>query len=90
MINFKLIGAAVILSAAIAGPALAQEVIQEPGAFAFYHPNGDLRIGSSAGGGTSNAMASVRSSSSRTASAATMHYARSSTRTDSRTAAAGQ
>jgi hypothetical protein len=89
MINFKLIGAAVILSAAIAGPALAQEVIQEPGAFAFYHPNGDLRIGSSAGGGTSNAMASVRSSS-RAASAATRHYARSSTRTDSRTAAAGQ
>jgi hypothetical protein len=36
MINFKLIGAAVILLAAIAGPALAQEVIQEPGAFAFY------------------------------------------------------
>ena len=88
MINFKFIGAAVILSAAIAGPALAQEVIQEPGAFAFYRPNGDLRIGSNAGG-TSNAMASVRSSSP-TASTATRHYARSSTKTDSRTAAAGQ
>lgn len=39
-------GAAVILSAAIATPALA-EVIQEPGAYAFYHPNSDLGLGSS-------------------------------------------
>jgi hypothetical protein len=45
-------GAAVILSAAIATPALAQtiqlaEVIQEPGLYAFYHPNSDLGLGSS-------------------------------------------
>jgi hypothetical protein len=42
----KILGAAVILSAAVATPALA-EVIQEPGAYAFYHPNGDLGLGSS-------------------------------------------
>jgi hypothetical protein len=42
----KILGAAVILSAAAATAALA-EVIQEPGAYAFYHPNGDLGLGSS-------------------------------------------
>jgi hypothetical protein len=42
----KILGAAVILSAAIATPALA-EVIQEPGAYAFYHPNSDLGFGPS-------------------------------------------
>jgi hypothetical protein len=47
MIRFKLFAAAVILSAAGATPVLAQAAIQEPGAFAFYHPNGDLGIGSS-------------------------------------------
>ena len=45
MTSCKSLGAALALSAALAAPALAQEVIQEPGAFAFYHPNGDLRIG---------------------------------------------
>jgi hypothetical protein len=45
MLN-KFFGAAVMLSAAIATPALA-ETIQEPGAYAFYHPNGDLGLGSS-------------------------------------------
>ena len=43
----KLFGAALILSAAVATPAAAQQAIQEPGAYAFYHPNGDLGIGSS-------------------------------------------
>jgi hypothetical protein len=58
-----------VLSAAFAGPVLAQAAIQEPGEFAFYHPNGDLlgtRSGrptgemASAGTGKSCAMATVR------------------------------
>ena len=47
MTMFKLLGSAAILSALIATPALAQHMIDEPGLFAFYHPNGDLGIGSS-------------------------------------------
>ena len=49
MTKFKLFGAALIVSAAIATPALAErlEVIQEPGLYAFYHPNGDLSLGAS-------------------------------------------
>ena len=46
MTRYKLLAAAVILSAATATPALAQAVIQEPGAYAFYHPNADLGLGS--------------------------------------------
>jgi hypothetical protein len=46
MTKLKLFGAALIMSAAVATPALA-EVISEPGLFAFYHPMGDLGIGSS-------------------------------------------
>jgi hypothetical protein len=45
MSTCKSLGTALALSAALAAPALAQEVIQEPGEYAFYHPNGDLRIG---------------------------------------------
>lgn len=45
MTSCKSLGVALALSATLAAPALAQEVIQEPGAYAFYHPNGDLRIG---------------------------------------------
>lgn len=45
MIKFGLLGAAAILSMA-ATPVLAQPVISDPGAFAFYHPDGDLGIGS--------------------------------------------
>jgi hypothetical protein len=55
MTRYKLLAAAVILSAATATPALAQAVIQEPGAYAFYHPNGDLGLGSAR---PSDAMAS--------------------------------
>ena len=55
MIKLRFLSAAVSLVAALASPALAQEVIQEPGEFAFYHPYGDLRIGSSP---AANAMAS--------------------------------
>jgi hypothetical protein len=45
MTSCKSLGAALALSAALAAPALAQEVIQEPGAYAFFYPNGDLHIG---------------------------------------------
>jgi hypothetical protein len=46
MTKFKLFSAALIVSAAIATPALAErlEAIQEPGLYAFYHPNGDLGL----------------------------------------------
>ena len=66
MTKFTLLGVATILSTALATPVLAQAVIQEPGAYAFYHPNGDLRIGSTpsqrreevvVGRGTADAMA---------------------------------
>jgi hypothetical protein len=40
----KMLGAALILSVAIATPAFA-EVISEPGNFAFFYPNGDLGLG---------------------------------------------
>jgi len=57
MTSSKLLAAAVILSAATATPALAQRMIEEPGAFAFVHPMGDLGIGSARP--AMNAMASV-------------------------------
>ena len=46
MTKRTLLGVAAILSTAIATPVLAQAVIQEPGAYAFYRPNGDLGIAS--------------------------------------------
>lgn len=46
MIRFKFLAAAAILSALSATPALAQHMVDEPGMFAFYHPNGDLGIAS--------------------------------------------
>ena len=46
MTGIKFFGAAVLL-ALIASPASAQHMIDEPGMFAFVHPNGDLGIGSS-------------------------------------------
>jgi hypothetical protein len=60
MTSFKLFGAALVLSAIAMVPVSAQEAIQEPGAYAFYHPNGDvLRSGAPS---SSNAMAqSLRS-----------------------------
>jgi hypothetical protein len=42
MSRFKLFSVALILSGATAAPAFAQAAIQEPGAYAFYHPDGDL------------------------------------------------
>ena len=59
MTMFKFLGSAAILSAFIATPALAQHMIEEPGLYAFYHPNGDLGIGSTR---PAEAMASVRGS----------------------------
>ncbi len=48
MTTFKLLGAAAVLSAIIVSQASAQAVVQEPGLFAFYQPNGDvLHAGSS-------------------------------------------
>ena len=44
MTKLKMLGAALILSAAIATPAFA-EVVSEPGNFAFFYPNGDLGLG---------------------------------------------
>src|SRR5260370_8978601 len=49
MTRFIFLGVAAILSTATATPVFAQAAIQEPGAYAFYHPNGDLCIGSAPG-----------------------------------------
>jgi hypothetical protein len=46
MTRFNFFGAAAILSALSASPASAQHMIDEPGLFAFFHPNGDLGIAS--------------------------------------------
>ena len=43
MSTFKLFGAVAILSAAIATPALAQQVIYEPGYCAFFYPNANCQ-----------------------------------------------
>ena len=56
MTKIKILGAAVLL-ALIASPASAQPVIDEPGMFAFVHPNGDLGIGTSRPPADSMAMA---------------------------------
>jgi hypothetical protein len=65
MTNCTLLGVATILTA-LATPVLAQAVIQEPGAYALYHPNGNLGIASApprrreevvAARGTADAMA---------------------------------
>ncbi len=45
MSTSKFFGALAILSALNAAPALAQHMIDEPGMYAFYHPNGDPNAG---------------------------------------------
>jgi hypothetical protein len=55
MTRFKLLGSAVILSAAIATPVFAQQAVQEPGAQAFYQ---SLGVGSHSAT-TANAFAYV-------------------------------
>jgi len=47
MIKLSILGIATTLSVAIATPVFGQAAIQEPGAYAFYHPNSDLGAGSS-------------------------------------------
>jgi hypothetical protein len=42
MTTLKTIAAAAVLSVLAATPVFAQAAIQEPGAFAFYHPNADV------------------------------------------------
>jgi BA14K-like protein len=42
MNRFKALGAAAILSMVAATPVFAQAAVQEPGAYAFYHPDGDV------------------------------------------------
>ena len=57
MIRFNFFGTAAILSALSTSPAMAQHMIDEPGMFAFFHPNGDLGIASNKS--PADAMASV-------------------------------
>jgi hypothetical protein len=45
MTRFALLGVAILLSTGLTTPVRAQAVIQEPGSYAFYHPNEDLKIG---------------------------------------------
>ncbi|WMT78443.1 hypothetical protein [Bradyrhizobium sp. Ash2021] len=45
MTSLKTIAAAAVLSALTATPVFAQAAIQEPGAFAFYHPDLDVLNG---------------------------------------------
>ena len=61
MTRFKIFGAAAILSMMMATPVFAQAAIQEPGAYAFYHPDADvLNARRPSPGETTGAMASVR------------------------------
>jgi hypothetical protein len=46
MAKTQFFGAATLLSVLIGSPASAQHMIDEPGMYAFYHPNGDLGLGS--------------------------------------------
>jgi hypothetical protein len=45
MTTLKTVATAALLSALVATPAFAQEAIQEPGAYAFYHPYADVLNG---------------------------------------------
>ena len=45
MTSFKTIAVAAVLSALTATPLYAQAAMQEPGLFAFYHPNLDVLNG---------------------------------------------
>jgi hypothetical protein len=61
MTRFKLVSAALLLSVAVATPVFAQEAIQEPGNYAFFHPDGDLLHAGSASSASSasDAMAMI-------------------------------
>ena len=58
MTRISFFGAITAVSALIASPASAQHMLDEPGMFAFYRPNGDLGIGSSRPPAEARAMAS--------------------------------
>jgi hypothetical protein len=45
MTSLKVLAAAVLLSATAVTPVFAQAAIQEPGLYAFYHPNADILNG---------------------------------------------
>jgi hypothetical protein len=45
MAKFIPVVAAALLATTLATPVFAQAAIQEPGAFAFYHPNADVLAG---------------------------------------------
>jgi hypothetical protein len=45
MIKLKLLGAAAVLSTALATPVMAQEVVSEPGALGFNYPNSNYMTG---------------------------------------------
>jgi hypothetical protein len=61
MSRLKILSAAAILPMMMATPVFAQAAIQEPGAFAFYHPNADvLNGGQPSRAETAGAKASVR------------------------------
>jgi hypothetical protein len=45
MTRYRIFVAAMMLSATSVAPALAQQAIDEPGLYAFYHPNADLSQG---------------------------------------------
>jgi hypothetical protein len=59
MTRFKILGATAVLSMMMATPLFAQAAIQEPGAFAFYHPNADVLNGGRPTPAASGALASV-------------------------------
>jgi len=62
MTSFKLFGAALVLAVIAVVPVSAQEAIQEPGSYSFYHPNADVLNAGAGGRAASNAMAqSLRS-----------------------------
>lgn len=64
MTSFKILAAALVLTAAAAAPASAWQAINEPGAYSFYHPNEDpLNVGPSPSTWPSNASASTLRSS---------------------------
>jgi hypothetical protein len=56
MTTFRVFGALAILSAFNAAPVLAQHMIEEPGMYAFYHPNGDPNAGTAPAPADSMAM----------------------------------
>jgi hypothetical protein len=57
MTKTRFFGAATLLSLLIGSPASAQHMIDEPGMYAFYKPNGNLGIASARSPADAQAMA---------------------------------